>query len=314
MNKQEFCKKYDLTEDQFLGKEKITGSLHLRSLTSIPEGFNPTVGGSLDLRSLTSIPEGFNPTVGGYLDLRSLTSIPEGFNPTVGGSLDLGSITSIPDGFNPTVGGSLYLGRLTSIPEGFNPTVGGYLDLGSITSIPEGFNPTVGGSLYLGSITSIPDGFNPTVGGSLYLGRGLKSNCRQQSGPIFWEKYVLADGMFTKILSKKGNIYRVKKIEDPKEFYLIVDGVTSAHGDTIKKAKEDLDYKVKSESLKNNPVLADEIITIQRYRAITGACEAGVKAWMQQNNASEMPAKDLLPILEKTNAYGYQKFLKLINF
>ncbi|MGV6830344.1 MAG: hypothetical protein ACWA5P_02120, partial [bacterium] len=30
------------------------------SLTSIPEGFNPTVGGSLDLRSLTSIPEGFN--------------------------------------------------------------------------------------------------------------------------------------------------------------------------------------------------------------------------------------------------------------
>ena len=30
------------------------GSLYLRSLTSIPEGFNPTVGGSLYLRSLTS--------------------------------------------------------------------------------------------------------------------------------------------------------------------------------------------------------------------------------------------------------------------
>ncbi|MBE6598719.1 MAG: hypothetical protein E7638_04690 [Ruminococcaceae bacterium] len=26
-------------------------------------------GGSLDLRGLTSIPEGFNPTVGGWLDL-----------------------------------------------------------------------------------------------------------------------------------------------------------------------------------------------------------------------------------------------------
>ena len=50
-------------------------SLDLSSLTSIPEGFNPTVGGSLDLRSLTSIPEGFNPTVGGSLYLRSLTSI-----------------------------------------------------------------------------------------------------------------------------------------------------------------------------------------------------------------------------------------------
>ena len=42
-------------------------------MTSIPEGFNPTVGGSLWLDGLTSIPEGFNPTVGGDLFLRGLT-------------------------------------------------------------------------------------------------------------------------------------------------------------------------------------------------------------------------------------------------
>src|SRR3990167_5713928 len=104
-----FCQENCLTENQFYGKEKVGGYLDLRSLTSIPKGFNPTVGGYLDLRSLTSIPKGFNPTVGGYLDLRSLTSIPKGFNPTVGGYLDLSSLTSIPKGFNPTVGGSLYL-------------------------------------------------------------------------------------------------------------------------------------------------------------------------------------------------------------
>ncbi len=79
-DKLEFLKKYNLTEDQFLGKEEIIGYLDLESLTSIPEGFNPTVGGYLDLESLKSIPEGFNPTVGGYLDLSSLKSIPEGFN------------------------------------------------------------------------------------------------------------------------------------------------------------------------------------------------------------------------------------------
>ena len=49
------------------------GDLWLNSLTSIPDGFNPTVGGSLWLDSLTSIPEGFNPTVGGDLRLDSLT-------------------------------------------------------------------------------------------------------------------------------------------------------------------------------------------------------------------------------------------------
>ena len=84
----------------------------LKELNTRVERAN-AVGGSLDLRNLTSIPEGFNPTVGDYLDLRSLTSIPEGFNPTVGGNLYLSSLTSIPEGFNPTVGGNLYLGSLT---------------------------------------------------------------------------------------------------------------------------------------------------------------------------------------------------------
>ena len=93
MDKKEFCIKIGITEEQFAGNEEIGGSLDLRSLASIPEGFNPTVGGDLYLRSLTSIPEGFNPTVGGSLYLSSLTSIPEGFNPTVGGYLYLRSET-----------------------------------------------------------------------------------------------------------------------------------------------------------------------------------------------------------------------------
>ncbi len=52
-----FLKKYSISEDQFLGKEEISGYLDLSSLTSIPEGFNPTVGGYLYLSSLTSIPQ-----------------------------------------------------------------------------------------------------------------------------------------------------------------------------------------------------------------------------------------------------------------
>ena len=49
MNKQEFLARYGLTEDQFCGKEKIESYLNLRSVTTLLEGFNPTVGGSLDL-------------------------------------------------------------------------------------------------------------------------------------------------------------------------------------------------------------------------------------------------------------------------
>ena len=66
-----FCKKYNLTEDEATGKKEIGGYLYLSSVTSLPEGFNPTVGGYLDLSSVTSLPEGFNPTVGGSLYLSS---------------------------------------------------------------------------------------------------------------------------------------------------------------------------------------------------------------------------------------------------
>ena len=85
--------KYTLDQLNKMVEESNGGSLWLDGLTSIPEGFNPTVGGNLWLDGLTSIPEGFNPTVGGDLWLNSLTSIPEGFNPTVGGSLCLSGLT-----------------------------------------------------------------------------------------------------------------------------------------------------------------------------------------------------------------------------
>ena len=48
-------KKYTLEELNRLVEASNGGSLYLSSLTSIPEGFNPTVGGYLDLSSLTSI-------------------------------------------------------------------------------------------------------------------------------------------------------------------------------------------------------------------------------------------------------------------
>jgi hypothetical protein len=357
-----FCKTYGITIEQFYGNEKIEGTLYLSSLTSIPEGFNPTVGGSLDLHSLTSIPEGFNPTVGSSLDLSSLTSIPKGFNPTVGGSLDLhsltsipegfnptvgsslylssltsipegfnptvgsslylSSLTSIPEGFNPTVGGSLYLHSLTSIPEGFNPTVGGSLDLRSLTSIPEGFNPTVGSSLYLSSLTSIPEGFNPTVGGSLYL-NGLNYNYNKLPLDYLfsWQngKYIQVDGIFTEVLNKKGNVWKVKKLNSDKEFYLITDGERYAHGDTIKEAKQDLIFKIGNRTKEDYQDLRlDSVLNLEDgivcYRVITGACSFGVKDYMKNRMKTKKKKYTISEIIEMTEEeYGGKTFKQFFN-
>jgi hypothetical protein len=212
----EFCKKHGLTEDQFYGREKYEGSLYLHSVTSVPEGFNPTVGGWLDLERVTSIPAGFNPTVGGWLDLRSVTSVPAGFNPTVGGWLDLRSVTSIPD-------------------------------------------------------------------------RLKDANRKRTGNAIVWPdgKYIKADGIFTEILSKKGNVYKVREIGNKKEFFLVTDGNDNwSHGDTLQKAKDDLIFKLKSNPSNFKHLKMDSVLSfedaIAAYRGITGACSTGVRMFIEK--------------------------------
>ena len=109
------------------------------------------------------------------------------------------------------------------------------------------------------------------------------------------------NGVKDNVIVKKNTIYLSEK-----------DGFF-AHGETIKKSIEDLEFKILSEKLKNEPIKKDTILTIQYYRLLTGACELGVKEWMSTNKIDEgITALDLLPILEKTKAYGLEKFKKLI--
>ena len=135
---------------------------------------------------------------------------------------------------------------------------------------------------------------------------------------LFWQngKYVSADRMLTEVISKKGNVYKVKKLHSTKEFYLVTDGKNHAHGDTLAKAKEDFRFKLMSEKLKKEPITAETIINDNYYRLITGACELGVKSWREQNGITveKITAKELLPLLEKSGAYGLEKFKQLIHF
>jgi len=183
---------------------------------------------------------------------------------------------------------------------------GGYLDLSGLTSIPEGFNPTVGDSLDLSGLTS---DFTPI-----------------NNRLLFWKdnKYVLADGMFTEVVNKKGRVYTVKNIGSEKHYYLVTDHKsTHAHGETIEQAKTDFRFKLIAEKFKSDPIKADTIITIPYYRALTGACEFGVKSWMDLTFDADkkaeilkngITAKALLPILRKKNAYGFEKFQALVAF
>lgn len=188
-------------------------------------------------------------------------------------------------------------------------TVGGYLDLGSVTSIPEGFKNI---ESWKKAKVKKPVGRIDTPKNKL----------------LFWNegKYVKADGIFTEVVNKRGNVYRVKKLHSQKEFYLVTDGVTHAHGDTLKKAKEDFEFKIISEKLKKEPITKDTEFTVKYYRLLTGACDMGCRSFMDQNkipfdvvngNTVEkkpIKAPALLKLLEKSNAYGLERFKSLLTF
>ena len=278
MNRKEFCKKFNITDEQFDGRQPIGGDLYLSRVISLPEGFNPTVGGDLDLRSATSLPEGFSPAVGGYLDLRSVTSLPEGFN--------------------PTVGGDLYLSRVISLPEGFNPTVGGNLYLRSVTSLPEGFNPTVGGDLHL-------------QGDSRHIGSDVRLLSWQNG------KYIKVDGVFSEVISEKFGIRKLRQI-DGKVSYLVTDGENYSHGETIEKARESLAYKLspRDTSEFKGLKLTDKLPfekCVQLYRSVTGACSMGCQMFVE-SAGHERKEYTVKQIIEKTKGqYGHERLRKFFN-
>ena len=219
MTREEFCKIYNLTEGQFYGKEKITGNLNLESLTSIPEGFNPTVGGDFDLYSLTSTPEGFNPTVGCYLNL----------------------------------------------PKGM-----------TCDMTPLG------------------------------------------SEPLSWQngKYMSFDGIFGEVIHHKGNVWKCKKVNKDKYFYVVTDGNgVYSHGASIKEAREDLIYKISEntdkDKYKNLPITTKFTFkeAIECYRSITGACSFGTKHFIEQNNISKRKKYKISEMIELTfGQYGHDRF------
>ena len=298
------------------------GNLYLSSVTTLPEGISLTTGRNLYLNSLTTLPEGISLTVGGHLDLSSVTTLPKGISLTVGGSLNLRSVTTLPEGISLTVGGYLDLNSVTTLPEGLSLTVGNNLYLDSVTTLPEGISLTVGDGLYLNSITTLPEGLSLTVGGSLYLDSKLKKDLKNYTKldltkPITFQngKYIKIDGIFTEVVNKKGNVYKVKKLNQTKEFYIVTDGNGKfSHGDTLKEAKEDLIYKISSnldKSKYKNLTLQSKLTFeegIEAYRVITGACSFGVKDFVTTNKVKKTSYTVEEIIKLTSNSYGGSTF------
>jgi hypothetical protein len=135
---------------------------------------------------------------------------------------------------------------------------------------------------------------------------------------LAWQngKYILADGIFSEVLHAKGSVYKIKKIGSAQPLFLITDGIgTFSHGSTIRQASQDLKFKLaKNADIKEFQGISSETILefsdcIKLYRLITGACEFGVKDFIESNQIIEKQYS-VKEILEKTQGHFGAKSLR----
>ena len=177
-------------------------------------------------------------------------------------------------------------------------------------------------------MTSIPEGFNPTVGGDLYLSSyrryiGAEVELLDIPARYIWRNkgYIKVDGIFTKIISERGNVMRVQRIACKEIEYLVTDGNGRyAHGATLKEAKESLIYKITSrDTSKYKSWTLDTEIThaeaIEAYRTITGACALGTRHFCESvlgdNKKDKYTISEIINLTQ--GQYGAAQFKTFFN-
>ncbi len=126
---------------------------------------------------------------------------------------------------------------------------------------------------------------------------------------------VKADGITRRFVSKK-KIGAIESFEVQDDFgvksFLVKKGNTFSHGKTIKEAKDSLKYKISSRDVTpfkkwNLSTVVTQSKMIEAYRVITGACEYGVRGFME---GKKVPAKlSVKKAIELTSgAYGSEQF------
>ena len=123
-----------------------------------------------------------------------------------------------------------------------------------------------------------------------------------------FREFVDYDGIKAAKISSKGNICKIVAFDDfftGQEMYVIEkDGIYS-HGRTIKEAKESFIYKISNrDTSAYKEYTLDTIVSkeeaIKMYRAITGACEAGTRYFVE--NLPKVKKKySVAEIIELTN-------------
>lgn len=100
-------------------------------------------------------------------------------------------------------------------------------------------------------------------------------------------EHIIADGILSKVVKKRGNVYHVINHGEDEISFIVTDGEKFSHGATLEEAKNDLKYKLSSrDTSAYKDLTLKSVLTLEEaikmYRTITGACERGTKIFVEQ--------------------------------
>jgi hypothetical protein len=208
--------------------------------------------------------------------------------------------------------------------------VGGDISINSNATLDAPKLETVGGDMYINSNATLPK--LETVGGDMYINSNAtldapklknendvtaKTTCQTRLAVSFKKKgLVKIDGILSYLFSRKKLkdliVFKVKIVGKLKFSFIVQREQQYSHGETVKKAIESLRYKLSDRD--TNEFKKWKLTTIislddaiQAYRAITGACELGVRNFCE---SVKVPEKlTVKKAIEMTDGkYGSDKF------
>ena len=214
-----------------------------------------------------------------------------------------------------SVGGYLYArgaDTKTAFPK--LTSVGGSLDArGADTKTAFPKLTSVGGYLYASGAdtkTAFRDDikWNDTTNDAVARCRAMLLSSFAAAGFSF------ADGILARIVSQRGPVSRVIICGKTEISYLVTDGEAFSHGKTLAEARDGLMFKIgKRDPAEFKAWTLDKTVSkrdaIRAYRTITGACEGGVRSWMETRQTPESLTVQEIISLTK-GAYGSDEFRK----
>ena len=130
------------------------------------------------------------------------------------------------------------------------------------------------------------------------------------------EWHDIFDNVLSKIIAKKGNVYKVVNDGEIEESYVVTDGQNFAHGKTIRDAKNDLIFKIGQRDTSAFKGLTIESIVdfetaVKAYRNITGSCESMTKSFALSNKKDSYTIQEVIDLTE--GQFNHNLFKEFFN-